>query len=119
MRRGSTFISFVGCVLAVPLCVQTQLIPGISASDLYQAVAAGIFLGVVYLVIRPILRVLTFPLGCLTFGLIHFALDIGIIFACAHFIDGFEVADFFSGALMAVLVNAVVAIAGGFGKMNK
>ena len=113
MKRGNPFISFVGCVLAVPTCV--HLIPGINAPDIYHAIAAGVFLGAVYLVIRPVLRVLTFPLGCLTFGLIHFALDMGIIYACAYFIDGFEVADLFSGALMAILVNAVVAIAGGFG----
>ena len=112
MRRGNPFISFVGCVLAVPTCV--HLIPGISAQDLYHAAAAGVFLGAVYLVARPILRLLTFPLGCLTFGLFHFVLDIGIIFACAYFMDGFEVADFFAGALMAIFVNAVVAIAGGF-----
>ena len=112
MRRGNPFISFVGCVLAVP--TGARLIPGIYAQDLYHAVAAGAFLGATYLVARPVLRLLTFPLGCLTFGLFHFVLDIGIIFACAHFMDGFEIADLFAGILMAIFVNAVVAIAGGF-----
>jgi len=112
MKRGNPFISFVGCVLAVPTCA--RLIPGISAQDPYHAIAAGAFLGVAYLVARPILRLLTFPLGCLTFGLFHFVLDIGIIYACAYFMDGFVVADFFAGVLMAILINAVVAITGGF-----
>jgi hypothetical protein len=32
-------------------------------------------LGIVYLLVRPVLRILTLPIGCLTLGLFGFGLD--------------------------------------------
>ena len=111
-KTNNMFLTFLACVVAVPTLV--FILPGIEAQDMMQAVTAGVLLGIVYLMVRPILRLLTFPLGCLTFGVFHFALDVGILFACAHFIEGFTITSIWSGVLAAILVNAVIAIVGGF-----
>lgn len=112
VRQGRTFITFLCCVLAMPTC--TYILPGISAAEPVQAVTAGVLLGVAYLVLRPVMRLVTLPLGCLTFGLFNLVIDVGLIYLSASFIEGFTVAGFLPALLAAILVNAICAVVGGF-----
>lgn len=112
VRNGRTFVTFLCCVLAVPTCA--HLMPGVQAPDLTQAVAAGALLGACYLILRPILRLVTLPLGCLTLGLFNVAIDVGLILACSHLIEGFSVDTPLTALLISLFVNAMIAITGGF-----
>ena len=112
MKRSRTAITFIGCTLAVPTA--TYLLPGLAAEEPIQAVAAGVILGLAYLVVRPAARLLTLPLGCLTLGLFNFVIDIGLIYLCHYFIPGFTVDSPLTALLTAIFVNLVCAIAGGF-----
>ena len=100
------------CVLAMVTC--PYLLPGIEAAEPAAAVAAGTLLGLAYLVIRPVMRILTLPIGCLTLGLFNLAIDVGLIWLCGELIAGFAVASIVDAILAAVLVNSVCAIVGGF-----
>ena len=53
------------------------------------------------------------PIGCLTFGLSTFAIDVGLIYGCAYFLDGFAVPKLLDAVLAAILVNAACWIVGG------
>lgn len=112
VKQGRTFITFMCCVLALPTC--TYLIPGITAAEPMQAVAAGTLLGLAYLLIRPVLRILTLPVGCLTLGLFNLAIDVFLIWGCGELIEGFEVAGIVNAFFAAILVNTACAIVGGF-----
>ena len=112
VKQGKTFITFLCCVLAMPTC--TYILPGIQAQEIMQAVAAGVLLGLAYLVLRPAMRLLTLPVGCLTLGLFNLMIDVGLIYLSAELIEGFTVEGFLPALLAAVLVNAICAIVGGF-----
>ena len=111
-RPGGVMATFLCCVLGVPTCV--KLLPGLYAADMMSAVAVGVLLGAAYLLLRPLLRLITLPLGCLTFGLFHWVIDVGLIYACAYFIEGFAVSSLAVAVLLALFVNALIAIVGGF-----
>lgn len=112
VRQSRTFITFLCCVLAMPTCA--YLLPGITAAEPMQAVAAGTLLGLAYLVIRPVMRILTLPIGCLTLGLFNTAIDVGLIWGCGQLIEGFQVEGVMAAFLASLLVNSVCAITGGF-----
>jgi len=112
MKKGRMTLILIVCVVAVPTLA--QILPGIEVGDMAQTVIAGAVLGFAYILVRPILRLLTFPLGCLTFGAFHFILDVGLLYACAHYIGGFAIGDPLMGLLAAIFINAVIAIVGGF-----
>ena len=78
------------------------------------AVASGLQIGLAYLLLRPALRLLTLPVGCLTLGLFNLVIDVALIWACGQLIDGFQVAGIMDALLSAVLVNSICAITGGF-----
>lgn len=102
-------ITFWCCVLAVPTL--TKLTDGIKSDSLYLALLAGAALGVVYLVLRPVLRILTLPIGCLTLGLFGFALDAGLIYLMGMYLPGFHVASLEWALLAALFITGVQTIA--------
>ena len=102
---------FLCCLLAIPTCVYGFGI--LYARGPYLAVMAGALLGCAHLLLRPLLRLVTMPIGCLTFGLSAFAIDVGLIYGCAYFLDGFAVPKLMDAVLAAILVNAACWIVGG------
>lgn len=108
---GRASLTFFCCVLAIPAC--TKLIPGIRADSLEHALLAGVLLGVCYLLLRPVLKLLTLPIGCLTLGTFGFGIDALMLWLLPQFIPGLHIDDITSAALAALLVNGVCMIAGG------
>lgn len=119
-KRRSPFLTFLCCVLAIPTCgmlVGTLTIPeGLAIEPLIELlrpwIAVGTLLGLARLILRPVLRLLFAPLGCLTFGLFGFAIDVGLIYACADLVDGFVLPTLLYAVLTAIFVNIISAVAG-------
>lgn len=110
-RTGAVFFSCILCAFAAE-----KLLPGITSEGFEQTLLTGALLGCVYAAVRPILRLVSGPIGCLTFGLSGVILDVGIIYLCARLIDGFAVQGPLWALAMALFVNVICAIAGGFGR---
>lgn len=108
-RRGLTFLC---CLLAVPTAVKLMG-PNIQSDSLETSLMAGILLGVCYLVVRPVLRVLSVPIGCLTMGLFTFVIDAALILVLPQVFPGFRVAGFAWALLMALFVDGVCLAVGG------
>ena len=87
------------------LLLIANLVDGISVDDFYTALITAIILGVLNLIIRPILLILTLPITILTLGLFAFVINAGIFFFAASFIDGFDVANFWYALLGSVLMS--------------
>ena len=111
-KPGGIAVTFLCCVLGVPTCA--KLIPGIAAADVMAGLQAGVLLGVAYLLLRPALKLLTLPIGCLTLGLTNFAIDVGLLYGCAYLLEGFYAENVIAAVGTAVLINGISAFAGGF-----
>ncbi len=92
---------------AAAIYVVAMMLPGIGVSSVWAALGAGLVLGLVNAVVRPILLVLTFPVTLLTLGLFLFVLNGLCLWLTAAIVDGFEVAGFWWAVLGAVLVSLV------------
>lgn len=108
-------IIFMTCLLAVPTVAMMmgEYAGEITLKTLTPALVTGALLGAAHLVLRPVLRLLTAPLGCLTLGLFGMVIDVGMIYACGGLVKGFNVPGPLYALLTAVLINAVCAVAGG------
>lgn len=121
MRRSSarpsrSFVVMVTCILAVPTvaCIM-QFISIHSQAELKLAVPyliVGTALGIAHLILRPVLRLITAPLGCLTFGLSGTAIDVGLIYLSARVLPTFQVPSLLYALLTAILINGICAFAG-------
>ena len=91
---------------ALAIVVAAKVIPGIELNSVLAAVAAGLVLGVVNGVIRPMLF-LTFPLTLLTLGLFLFVLNGLCLWLTAALVNGFEIHGFGAAVFGALLVSLV------------
>ena len=103
---------FLTCVLAVPTIYYIMYKPVTDDwLDYLPLLRMGALLGAAQLILRPVLRLITAPLGCLTLGLTGTAIDVGLIYLCARFTSGITRAP---GLLYAVLtalsINFVCAV---------
>ena len=122
MRRSSarpsrSFVVMVTCILAVPTvaCIM-QFISIHSQAELKLAVPyliVGTALGIAHLILRPVLRLITAPLGCLTFGLSGTVIDVALIYLSARALPTFQVPSLLYALLTAILINGICAFAGG------
>lgn len=98
-------------ITALALMICAYLIPGIVVANIYVAIIAAVILGLLNLIARPILVVLTFPITILTLGLFIFVINAALFWFTASFIDGFEVAGFIP-ALVGSLVVSLISTLG-------
>lgn len=117
-KRKNPFLTFLICLLAVPTCGmltgELVLPSGADAQTLFPILrpwlAVGVLLGGAHLILRPVLRFLSAPLGCLTMGLFGFVIDVGLIYACAALVSGFQISGLLYAVLTAILINVINAV---------
>lgn len=97
-------------ITALGLLLAAYLIPGIDVTSLYIAIITAIILGILNLIARPILVVLTLPITIVTLGLFIFVINALIFWFAASFIDGFSVDGFFPALLGSLVVSVVSTI---------
>ena len=97
---------------ALALVVAARIVPGIGLASPGAAIIAGIVLGFVNAVIRPLLIVLTLPFTLITLGLFIFIVNAICLALTAWLVPGFSISGFTSalgGALVVSLVSWLVS----------
>ena len=85
-----------------------QLIPGIGIAGPGAAIVAGIVLGLVNAIVRPVLILLTLPVTLVTLGLFIFVVNAICLALAAWFVPGFTISGFipaFLGALVITIIS--------------
>ena len=96
---------FRAALSMVGLWIATRWISGISIDDAQTLVLAGIVLGIVNAIVRPIALILTLPLTILTLGLFLLVVNAGMLGLTAWILRGFHVADFRAALLASLIVS--------------
>jgi len=82
-------------------------LPGIEISGALAALGAGLVLGLVNAVVRPMLIIMTLPFTLLTLGMFLFVLNGLCLWLTSLLVKGFEVHGFWSAVFGALLVSIV------------
>ena len=101
-------IQVVGTALA--LLLVSRIVPGISVDGIYVAILAALVLGVLNVLVKPILFILTLPITILTFGLFTFVLNAFMFWLAASFLNGFSVSGFLPALVGSIIVTAVSTV---------
>ena len=98
-------------ITALGLWLATYWVHGIRIDNAATLVLAGLLLGVVNAIVRPILFILTLPVTILTLGIFLLILNAGMVALVAWFVPGFHLADF-RAAFLTWLIVWVVGVLG-------
>ena len=96
---------------ALAITVAAYFVPGVILTGPGPAIFAGVILGFVNAVVRPVLLLLTLPFTLLTLGLFIFVVNAICFGLTAALVPGFDLTGFwaaFFGALIVSIVSWVV-----------
>ena len=91
----------------VAIVIAAWLLPGLHIAGPFAALVAGVILGFVNAIVRPLLFFLTLPLTLMTLGLFIFVLNAICFGLTAWLVPGFSVDGFWWALLGALLVSIV------------
>jgi putative membrane protein len=92
---------------AVTIALAAALIPGIRLDGTWPALLAGVVLGLVNALVRPVLMVLTLPLTVVTLGLFLLVLNGFCLALTAWLVPGFDLDGFLPAVLGALVISVV------------
>jgi len=97
----------------VAIILAAYVLPGLHVSGPLPALVAGVILGFVNAIVRPVLFFLTLPLTLITLGLFIFVLNAICFALTAWLVPGFSVDGFWWALFGALLVSIVSWILNG------
>jgi putative membrane protein len=92
---------------ALTLLFVAYLVPGISIDNIYVAIISAVILGILNILVKPILVILTLPITIVTLGLFIFVINAFIFLFVASFIEGFTVDGFIPALIGSILVSVI------------
>ncbi len=87
------------------------IMPGISVNGFVSAMMVAVVLGLMNILIKPILTVITLPINVLTLGLFSLVLNALLLMLAGHIAPGFTVDGFwyaFFGAILMSLLSTAI-----------
>lgn len=101
----STIIKWFLSALAI--IIAAYLIPGVVVASLWTALIVALVLGLLNLVIKPILLLLTLPINMLTLGLFTFVINALMVWLTSSIVKGFMVGGFLNALLFSLLLTVI------------
>lgn len=95
---------------AAAVFLVAYFVPGITVDSWYTAAVVALVLGLINILVRPILVILTLPITLLTMGLFLFAINAMLLLFVASFVEGFVVDGFWVALLGSVLISLISSL---------
>ena len=92
---------------AAALLFVAYVYQGVEVRDFTAALVAALVIGLLNLVIRPVLVVLTLPVTVVTLGLFLFVINALMFWAAAQLLDGFQVNGFLPSLVGSLIYTGI------------
>lgn len=92
---------------AAALLVVAYLYGGVVVNSFTSALIAAAVIGLLNMVVRPVLVILTLPATLLTLGLFLFVINALMFWAASGMLNGFHVAGFWAALLGSLIYSAL------------
>lgn len=93
-------------IYSLSILIAGYLLPGIVVENFGTSMVAALVLGLITVLLRPFLMILTLPINVLTLGLFTFVVNAALVLLADFLVNGFEV----DGILWAIAFGFVVSI---------
>ncbi len=105
-----TFIKVV--ILALAIMGLPKYIEGITVDGFFYALGTAIVIGLVNLLIKPVVKLVTLPVNILTLGLFGLVVNGALLWFVAFYLPGFDIETFkaaFIGAFILAVINWIIS----------
>jgi len=94
-------------VNAIAFYVVAYLIPGVEITGWEALLVVAVVWGIMAMLVRPLLVLLTLPVNVATLGLFIFVINALLLMLTARLVPGFEIVSFWVALLAAVMLSLV------------
>jgi len=94
-------------VTSLAVVVAAYLLPGVELQNFLSAVVVAFVLGILNMLLKPILVLLTIPVTIFSFGLFLLVINAFIVLLTDFLVRGFEVQNFWWALLFSILLSVV------------
>lgn len=94
-------------VNAIAFYITAYLVPGIVIANFTALAVVAVVWGILTLILKPILIILTLPVNFMTLGLFTFVINAFLIMLMSNLVKGFSVKSFGVALLAAVVLSLV------------
>lgn len=101
---------------AVIVFLLANLLPSVTLTGFKGALIFALVLGLLNLVLKPILKIISFPITFITLGLFAFVINAVIIKICDHFVDDVYIDGWLNIFIFSILLSVGQTIIGFFTK---
>ena len=107
---------------ALGFWLASRIVPGVVVGGLGSLLAAGVLLGVINALVRPILVLLTLPITLLTLGLFLLVVNGATVWLVTAFLHGVHIDGLWHAILTAIVISLTSWLAGaliGRGRLSR
>jgi putative membrane protein len=91
-------------IRTLAIIVAAYIVPGVTVRTFWIALVAAIVLGIVNVLIRPFILILTLPINILTLGLFTLVINALMVLLVSAIVPGFQIRNFGSALLFAIVL---------------
>jgi len=104
-------------LFAFSLIFIAKIVPGIAISGFVTALIAALVIGLINILIKPIISILTLPINIITLGLFTLVINAALFALAAYFVPGFEVSGIIAALIGSVLFSILSVLINMSGKL--
>ena len=94
-------------IMATSIMLAAYAIPGVVIKGFFAALWVALFIGIINVLVRPFLILITLPINILTLGLFTFVINALLILFASSIIKGFEVKGFWVAMLFSIVLSII------------
>ena len=94
-------------VMTASILIAAYVMPGVTVRSFFSALWVAFFIGIVNLLLKPLLILITLPINILTLGLFTFVINGFIILMASSVVKGFQVSGFWVAVLFSIVLSVI------------
>jgi len=94
-------------IMTASVMIAAYVIPGVTVRSFFSALWVALFLGIVNMLLKPFLILITLPINILTLGLFTFVINGVIILLASSMVKGFQVSGFWIAVLFSIVLSII------------
>jgi putative membrane protein len=92
-------------LMAIAVLLSSYLLPGVTVANFGTAMWVALVLGIVNIILKPLLILITLPITILTLGLFILVINTVLVLLTSALVSGFSVRGFWWGFLFSVVLS--------------
>lgn len=88
----------------------TKVLPGVHLNDFTSAIIFAIVLGLLNVFVKPIFKIIGFPLTVITLGLFSLVINAVTVLIADYFIDGMNVDGFWWAFIFSIALSIITSL---------